>query len=213
MFTLAIQNDWRSDNPCKGVERFPEDQRWEYLSPDQVEALLSACDHYEDQGAATAIRLLLFTGARLQEVLKAKWDQFDLEAGVWIKPSHHTKTKIRHHLHLASLVTTMLRKMRAGDPDGTFLFPGRDGDKPRSDLNRPWPAILKLAGLPLNFRRHDLRRTTASFMLSTGAGLSTVGKALGHTQASTTHRYAQLFDAVQREGIDRAVTAMHGASF
>jgi integrase len=43
-------------------------------------------DHLRD-----AIRLLLFTGARLQEVLKAEWGQFDLETGLWEKPSAHTK--------------------------------------------------------------------------------------------------------------------------
>jgi integrase len=209
MFTLAIQNGWRIDNPCKGVEQFHEDQRWDHLAPDQVAALLDACDRYEAQNGANAVRLLLFTGARLQEVLKAEWSQFDLDAGVWVKPSHHTKTKIRHRLHLASAVVTLLREMREADPAGKFLFPGRDGTKPRSDLKRPWDAIMADAGLH-GFRIHDLRRTTASFMLSTGSDLSAVGKTLGHTQASTTARYAHLFDDVQRDGVDRAVDRMRG---
>jgi integrase len=207
MFTLAIQNEWRSDNPCRGVERFPEDQRWKYLSEEQVGDLLRACDHYHDQYAANAVRLLLFTGARLREVLKAEWSQFDLDAGLWVKPSQHTKTKIVHRLHLAPPTVELLQGMRCQGLSSRFLFPGRDGSKPRTDLKRPWAQILKLAGIG-HFRRHDLRRTTASFMVSTGSDLMTVGKALGHTQASTTHRYAQLFEDVQRAGSTRAVERM-----
>lgn len=51
---------------------------------------------------------------------------------------------------------------------------------------------------------YDLRRTTASFMLNGGASLATIGKALGHTQAATTARYAQLAPTVQREELRRA---------
>lgn len=211
MFTLAIQNEWRETNPCRGVEKFQEDERWNYLSENQVAALLTACDAYPCQNAANAVRLLLFTGARLREVLRATWDQFDLDRGIWTKPSSHTKTKIVHRLHLAPEATSLLRSMSEVDPDCEFLFPGRDRTKPRADIKRPWAAILKAAGIG-HHRCHDLRRTTATFMLSTGADLQTVGKTLGHTQASTTQRYAMLFDDVQRAGVSRAVERMQAVS-
>lgn len=207
MFTLAIQKEWRADNPCRGVEKFPEDQRWTYLSENQVSDLLRACDQHHDQHSASAVRLLLFTGARLREVLKADWSQFNLETGIWVKPSHHTKTKIVHRLHLASATVKLLRSMQEDRVASQFLFPGRDVSKPRSDLKRPWAQLLKAAGIG-QFRLHDLRRTTASFMISTGSDLMTVGKALGQTQASTTQRYAQLFEEVERAGVSRAVERM-----
>jgi integrase len=40
-----------------------------------------------------ALRLLILTGARPHEVLGAEWPMFDLQRGVWRKPSHHTKQK------------------------------------------------------------------------------------------------------------------------
>jgi len=207
MFTLAIQDESRTDNPCRGVEKFPEDQRWDYFSEQQVPVLLRACDLHHDQHAANAVRLLLFTGARLREVLKAEWTQFDLDIGLWVKPSHHTKTKILHRVHLAPATVKLLQSMRSDGPSSVFLFPGRDGKKPRCDLKRPWTQILKIADIG-HHRRHDLRRTTASFMISTGSDLMTVGKALGQTQAATTQRYAQLFGGVQLEGVSRAVERM-----
>ncbi|CAN5213103.1 site-specific integrase [soil metagenome] len=211
MFTLAIQNEWRTDNPCRGVEKFQEDQRWNHLSLAQVNALLDACDRYNDQHTADGVRLLLYTGARLREVTKATWDQFDLEEGLWIKPSSHTKTKLVHRLQLAPMTVEMLQRMRFERPDSPFLFPGRDGTKPRVDLKRPWERILEAADIG-HHRRHDLRRTTATFMLSTGSDLMTVGKSLGHTQASTTMRYASLIGTAQRDGITRATALMRAGA-
>jgi integrase len=68
---------------------------------------------------------------------------------------------------------------------------GTDEDKPRSDLNRPWRAIVKRAGLD-GLRIHDLRHTHASVGAGLGLGLPIIGKLLGHTQSSTTSRYAHL---------------------
>lgn len=250
MFSLAIERGWRTDNPCKGVRKFPEDQRWRNLSEDEVGRLLRACDDYEagmrpalpdddpetairkgtplpsylrnatDREAADAIRLLLFTGARLQEVLKAEWPQFDLEAGMWEKPSAHTKAKRQHRLELDGPALDLLRLMSERKSHAVYLFPGSTerrrrnapidfrtglpkGITPRADLKKPWCHIAMLARLE-GVRLHDLRRTTASFMLSGGASLATVGKALGHTQASTTARYATLSSSVQRDGLRAA---------
>ncbi|WP_299196518.1 site-specific integrase [uncultured Erythrobacter sp.] len=258
LFSLAIERGWRNDNPCRGVRKFPEDQRWQNLSEGEVKRLLRACEDYAaglrpvspdddpetvehktkplpetersatDREAADAIRLLLFTGARLQEVLKAEWSQFDLERGLWQKPSAHTKTKRIHRLELEGPALETLKAMFERKSHSVYLFPGSTekrrksapvdinsgepvGIGPRADLKHPWRAITALAGLE-GVRLHDLRRTLASFMLSGGSTLATVGKALGHTQASTTARYATLEDSVQREGLKAAGERMVGSS-
>ena len=227
-FALALERGWRADNPCKGIAKFPEDQRWDNLSEAQVGRLLDACGEYEALGGdgADAVRLLLFTGARLREVLRAEWLHFELERGIWNKPSAHTKTKRQHRLELEGPALRLLQSMAGHKRHHTYLFPGNPdlrrkgapvdiatgqpkGVAPRADLKRPWQAICALAGME-GVRLHDLRRTTASFMLSGGASLATVGKALGHTQASTTQRYATLAPSVQREGLRAAGEAMVG---
>lgn len=206
IFNLAIEDDARATNPCKSVKKGPEEQRSDYLMPEQVRQLLAACDASEDRSGACAVKLLLFTGARLREVLHAEWSQFDLAKGYWTKPSSHTKIKREHRLALAPESIAILHELQ-GQREGRYLFPGRSGVGPRHDLKRPWEALLKAAGIG-HFRLHDLRRTTASFMISTQSDIATVGKALGHTQAQTTVRYANLFTNVQREGTERAVAAM-----
>lgn len=60
---------------------------------------------------------------------------------------------------------------------------------------------MKAANL-LNVRIHDLRHTHASHLVSSGLSLSVVGKLLGHTQASTTQRYAHLADEPLRQAAE-----------
>ena len=206
LFSLAIEDDQPIKNPCRGVKRFPEDQRRKHLSGPQVTRLLEACDQLDDQNAANAIRLLLFCGGRVQETLKAEWSHIDLELGIWTRPSQHTKTKTTTTVRLAREVVEILQQMKKA-ATGPYVFPGRDGDKPRADLNRPWSTVRKISELD-GYRLHDLRRTHASFILSAGFDLATVGRQLGHTQAKTTQRYAFLHDARHTDGVQSAVTAM-----
>lgn len=207
MFALAVEEEWCETNPCRGVNKYKVSRRIRYLEEEEVGRLLAACDAYPNQSAANAIRLLLFTGARLNEVLKADWKQFNLEGRVWQKPSAHTKTKIVHRVHLDGPVLDLLRAMREADPQGRFLFPAerprRDGQEtPRSDLKRPWKAICKAARIT-DARRHDLRRTTAALMASDGADRQTIGRVLGHTQASTTDSYVNIFHTAQSAALKR----------
>lgn len=208
IFSLAIADGLRPDNPCRGLEKRPEDIRTSFMTDDQVRIFLAACAAHPDQNVADAIRLLLFTGARLQEVLKANWDQFDLDKEVWIKPSSHTKSKKLHRVELSAQVVTMLRRMK-DEATCRYLFPGRKQGRPRTTINRAWTQIETVAGIG-HFYRHDLRRTMASFMLSSGSELATVGKTLGHTQAQTTLRYAYLQGGAQRDAANRAVQRMMG---
>lgn len=223
MFTLAEGRGWRSrPNPCRGVEKFYEPPRSRNLSEGEVTRLLNACDGYallrEDekkknepladardgdrQNAADAVVLLLYTGARLREVLRAEWREFDLDRGIWEKPSAHTKTKRLHRLELGGEALELLRGMRERAPESRFLFPGRGKSPkaPRADLKRPWERIAQAAGLE-GVRLHDLRRTTASFMLSDGFSVDIVGRTLGHTTQATTNRYAHLGPSKQREAL------------
>lgn len=201
--SLALENGWRTDNPATAVKSLPEDKRERYLSDDEIRRFLVACDAYEDRLVANALRLLLFTGARLREVLEATWDQFDLEAGVWTKPSSHTKQKKTHRLELEGVSLEILKDMRAKSPFLHHLFPGASLTAPRRDLKRPWEWIKKHAKLE-GVRIHDLRHTLASVMISTGTPLAVIGKALGHTQPATTARYAHIAEKAQREATKAA---------
>ena len=100
MFNLAVEWGYCNDNPAKGVEKFDEVPREKWLNKDELGRLDQALSKYSDQNAAQAIRLLILTGAREGEVLKADWSQFDMKRGIWTKPSHHTKQRKIEHVPL-----------------------------------------------------------------------------------------------------------------
>ncbi len=202
MFNLAVAWGWRPDNPVKGIPRFHEDRKQRWLSADELQRLWAVLEQHPNRRAANAVKLMILTGARRSEVLSATWDQFDLERGVWTKPSHHTKQKRTEHVPLSgparALVSTMLAET---DPQSPYLFPGDAPDKPLGDIKGFWERVCKLAGIE-GVRLHDLRHTYASSLVSRGISLHIVGRLLGHTQPQTTARYAHLDDVALRDATE-----------
>ena len=207
MFSLSVFK-WkmRTDNPCRGVQQFQEHKRKRYLKPDELQRLVRALAQHRNQQTANAVRLLLLTGARKGELLSANWGQFDLDRGEWVKPSAHTKQRLEHHVPLSAPALALLVAMKANhdkrSEPTTFLFPSYVGDTPQQELKRFWHSICKTAGIS-NVRVHDLRHSFASYLASSGASLPLIGEMLGHTQASTTARYAHLLDDPKRKAAKR----------
>ncbi|WP_299773242.1 site-specific integrase [uncultured Tateyamaria sp.] len=202
MFSLAIRWDMRMDNPALGIEKFQEQKRQRWLSDGELKRLLSALQSHPNQVAANAIRLQLLTGARIGEVLSARWDDFDLDRSVWIKPSHHTKQKRTEHLPLSSASVALidqLAKVRREKSD--HVSPSARVEGPIRDLKAFWRAVTKAAELQ-DYRIHDNRHTHASHLVSSGMSLAIVGRLLGHTNPSTTQRYAHLADDPLRAAAD-----------
>jgi integrase len=202
MFTLAIEWGWCEDNPASGFHRRIETERERFLSPQEIVRLASALDGAADQRAAGIIRLCMLTGARLGEVRQSRFEQFNLELGVWSKPAATTKQRKTHRVPVSSDVAAIVRQRLLLVPSGVpWLFPGDVPGQPVKEIRHFWRQVQKLADLP-DVRIHDLRHTFASLLVSGGASLEMIGKLLGHTQMQTTQRYAHLMDSPLRAGVD-----------
>lgn len=200
MFTLAQEWGWRTDHPIKGIKRYHEEKRDLWLKEEELSRFWEILDRYPTHPPALAVRILIYTGARKNEALKATWDQFDLERAVWTKPASSTKQKKQHHLPLSEQTVAVLQILKSlRKDDSPYLFPGKVANKPLENVRRFWEKIRKEANLGDDIRIHDLRHTYASHLVSSGMSLSIVGKLLGHTQASTTQRYAHLADESLRQ--------------
>jgi integrase len=215
MFTFAIRIGVVPEgaNPARKVDRFKEHRRERYLTSAELKRLGAAIQQAEAYGipwevneskltakhlpkknrrftkispfAAAAIRLLLFTGCRLREILHLEWNNVDLERGLLFLADSKTGKKT------IILNAPAMAVLRGLERIGAYVIPGESSNKPRTDLKRPWEAVSKRAELD-GVRIHDLRHTYASFGASGGLGLPIIGKLLGHTQDSTTARYAHL---------------------
>jgi integrase len=208
MFALAIRWGMRDSNPCRGIERNYESKRKRYLSGDELTRLTAALAEHPDQQAANVIRLLLMSGARRGEVLGMRWADIDLGAGIWTKPGSTTKQKTDHSCPLSAPARQLLSEIRDEQIGkhrrllGEYVFPGNGGSEHIVNIKRAWRRICKAANID-GLRIHDLRHSFASQLASGGASLPLIGALLGHSNPTTTHRYAHLFDDPQRAAVER----------
>jgi integrase len=208
MLNLAIKWQWRPDNPCEHVERNQEHKRRRYLSAEELSRLTAALTSYKDQQSADIVRMLLLTGARRGEVLAAKWDDIDLNAGTWRKPGSTTKQKTEHEVPLSAAARALLKDLHARSaPKAVWLFPARDGH--RKDIKDAWARLCRDADIK-GARAHDLRHTYASVLASAGQSLPIIGALLGHATPTTTARYTHLFSDPLREAAERAGEILSG---
>jgi integrase len=210
MMNLAKAWEWRADNPCEGIPKFREEKRERWLSTQEIERLCDALDKYSNQSVANAIRLMLLTGARKSEALTARWEDINLELGVWTKPSHHTKQKRTEHVPLSAPAIQLLASMKEQADDNAHLFPGDVAEQPLNEIKWAWAKLCKQAKIE-NVRIHDLRHTYASHLVSSGMSLPIVGRLLGHTQPQTTARYAHLADDPLRQATNRFASIVAAA--
>jgi integrase len=197
----------RMTNPCAHIDKYPERARERILSSEELarfgNALRRAAIGYpkelevagrainrsspEDWRAVALIRLLIFTGARLREVLTMRWGDIDMARGIARLPDSKTGAK---NVFLPAPAQEVLSGLPRVD-NNPFVLPG---DREGQHFNGPqkaWQRIRALAKLE-DVRIHDLRHAHASTAVTGGESLYIVGKVLGHSQAVTTQRYAHL---------------------
>ena len=194
VFNLAEVWGLRTDgtNPCRHIKKYPEKKRERYLTKDELARLgevlrQSEQEGIESQSAINALRLLIFTGCRLSEIMTLKWDYVDFEGSALHLPDSKTGAKT---VHIGAPALQVLSKIERIE-DNPWVITGKNPGAHLTDLQPPWRRIRKRAGIA-DVRIHDLRHTFASTAVSAGHGLPMIGKLLGHTQVQTTARYAHL---------------------
>jgi integrase len=213
----------RDFNPARHVKLYKEQGRERYLSSEELKRLGEVLRQAETTGlpwfvrangptakhrakpenqlvtyppeVTNALRLLLFTGCRLGEILNLRWTEVDLERGVLHLPDSKTGKKI------VVLNTAALDILKSTAKRDVFVIPGEIRGRPRHDLKRPWKHIRQAAGIQ-DVRLHDLRHTHASFGAMSGLSLPIIGRLLGHASPLTTARYAHLADDPVRRASD-----------
>lgn len=183
-------------NPCRGLEKYPEDPRRRYLTPDELKRVGAALRVGARYGrlspsSVAAIRLLILTGARVSEVLGLRWREVDLAHGALRLPD--SKTGAKEILLNAAARDVLKRWPRWARSPHVFPGEGRGVRRGahRVNLSDAWAWVRRRAKIP-GVRLHDLRHSFASVAVSSGQTLPVVGALLGHSQAQTTQRYAHL---------------------
>lgn len=204
MLTVAAAKGYReAPLPRKSIKKNPEPPRDRYLTPAEHANLwrtLCEMDATPHRDAAQALRLLIVTGCRKNEVVRLRWDEVD-EDCLRLADS---KTG-RRTVPLAGEAIAILKARRSGSRSA-FVFPSESSteanDGPRADVETAWRIARHTAKLP-GVRIHDLRHSFAAAAVHAGLTLTEIGKLLGHKAPATTARYAHVSDAVARAAADK----------
>jgi integrase len=194
MFNLAELWGLRPNgsNPRKHIKKYREEKRERFLSAAELRRVGEVLEEMEAEGlempsAIAAVRLLILTGCRLNEIMTLKWSYVDLAAATLNLPDSKTGAKV---VHIGKPVADVLRRIPRL-PGNPWVITGKNSGARLSDLQPFWQRVRARAGLK-DARIHDLRHTFASTAVTAGQGLPMIGKLLGHTQVATTARYAHL---------------------
>ena len=152
--------------------------------------------------AGAALRLLMLTGCRRNEILTLRWEDVHLQTQELHLSDSKTGPRTVSLSPEAARVLASLPRL-SGNP---WVVPGAKPGARLSSLFEPWRRVRARAGLD-DVRIHDLRHSYASRALALGESLPVIAKLLGHAQVQTTARYTHLTrDAVK----DAAVRVAEG---
>lgn len=186
-------------NPCRNIQRYPEFSRESFLSREDRKRLAAVLDQQEKNNpvAVAFFRLALLTGCRKNELLRLSWSEVDLES----KCLHLPDSKTGKRSILLSTDAVKILKNMPRIADNPYVFPGAKKGTHLVNVNKRWLKVREEAGLQ-DVRIHDLRHTFASIAVESGLGLPVIGGLLGHSNASTTQRYAHLAEDHAREAVE-----------
>ncbi len=194
MFTWAERRGYRDDgtNPCRHIDKFKEYQRERFLSEAELARLGDVLAEVAHEGSETpwvvaALRLLIFTGARRNEILELEWQHVDFGRAMLFLRDSKTGPKPIYLNAPALQVLADVPRME-GNP---FVICGEKPGTRLVNLRKPWLRIRGRAGLD-GVRLHDLRHSFGAMAASGGVSLQMTGRLLGHTKTVTTERYSHL---------------------
>lgn len=196
----AVKWNWIGHSPMEAVTPITKikDSRDRFLSDDERQALLKSCRESSCKHLYPIVLLALSTGARKGEILGLRLDDVDMDRRRAV--FRDTKNGETRSMSIVDAVYDLLvghiRDVNAFYDErdtpkrGRWLFPSKNGQNPL-DVRRPWEEALAAAGVE-DFRFHDLRHSTASYLAMNGASLVEIAEVLGHKTLQMVRRYAHL---------------------
>ena len=203
-FTTAIKEwQWMAVNPVIQISKPKEAQgRTRFLSDEEREKLLVVCRSSESIHLFTIVTLALSTGMRRGEILGLSWENVDLKSSRITL--FRTKNGERRVVPLVGkaydLIKNLYLKLEPENKD--LLFPSPNNPKNSTCIRTAWCTAIKRAEIE-NFRFHDLRHSTASYLAMNGASLLEIADILGHKTLQMVKRYSHLSEDHKADVLER----------
>ena len=196
---MITEDTLRKIRKAKSVKG--ENKRLRYLSLDECQTLIDACDPHLKPIVITALN----TGMRKGEILNLKWDNVDLRHGFILldKTKNGERREIPINNTLKAVFQAITRRL-----DISHVFYDNATGKPYGDVKRSFNTACRRAGIK-DFHFHDLRHTFASHLVMAGVDITTVKELLGHKTLTMTLRYTHLAPSHKVEAVKKLSGFLH----
>jgi integrase len=193
-----------AENLAAGIRPFKEQSRSRFLQPAELQRLFEALDSRKTpRDLRDFVLLSLFCGARKSDTMSMRWDQLDLERGVWHVPS--PKNQVPYDVPLVDAAVEILKRR---PKHSEFVFPSvTSASGHLEDVKRNWQELLARAEIT-DLKVHDLRRSYGSYQAALGSSLLVIGRSLGHSSTEATQVYSRLQLDPIRQSVSAAVETM-----
>jgi integrase len=198
IFRMAVDYDEISQNPCRKVQKLPENnQRTRHLSFEEEDRLFA-----ELTGEREYLRLLvtvaIYAGPRRGELLKLRWSDVDFNLNTI--NFKQTKTNKDRAVPMEPIVRAALLTLRETSGDAEYVFVNPDTGTRYTDVKKSFSAACRKAGIA-DFRFHDLRHTFGTRLGDAGVDVVKIKELMGHASIVTTMRYIHATDQGKRGAI------------
>jgi integrase len=195
-----------ADNPARGVERFNEHFRTRRLNADELAHLWKVLTEATGSEWSDFFKVLILTGARRGALCAMRWEDIDLDVGVWVVPAMWSKNRREMAVPLTTAAVGLLRSRRERRTGSPWVWPS---SKARSghvvNPEKPWRRFLQAAGINNPVSLDDVRRTLGSSLAKSGAAAVVISKALGHVSQQSARAYVHLDVEPARAAIEKAL--------
>jgi integrase len=194
---------WVETNPVLNVRRLKEPRgRVRFLDNQERQRILEACKESRSLFLYPIVVLALSTGMRRGEILGLKWRDVDFDTKRIV--IQETKNGERRAVPLVGMALHLIDnlKINRGGSIDDFIFHSPKGSGKSCSIRTAWEFAIKRAGIE-NFRFHDLRHSTASYLAMNGASLLEIADILGHKTLQMVKRYSHLSEDHKADVLER----------
>jgi integrase len=190
IFNRAVKQNLIKKNPAKEVERFKVEQKEvRFFSLEEIQKILESCS----ERMYPAYMILFHTGVRKGELLELEWDDVDFERRIikiGPKDGWSPKGKRPREIPINDELIEVLLEQRRGSK-GSYVLEKNGSNRYDRTLWEDIKKLTKELGIK-DANIHTFRHTFASYMIMNGVDIVTVKELLGHSDITTTMRYAHL---------------------
>ena len=178
-FNWCTERGLLNDSPCRTIKPPVKANSRERVLTDAELAIIWHAAEEQGYPFGRIVQLLMLTAQRRGEVVGMRWDELDLEGGLWTIPSSRTKNHKAHMVPLTATVVAILRELPRIDAS-PLVFPARGMPEQAYSGYSKGKRVLDASAKLHDWTLHDLRRTAATGMARSGVPPHVVERILNH---------------------------------